>query len=158
METYVLDKLKKCLKCGMKQHLFTLMGELGHNVVPCKMSCPKVRPTLVSTKISDNIWSIRKTQSELWGRNMERVRTAEGETGMTPCILVDLFSPPGTSRAERRKLKVICTYSVTLDHMVCSVPCCWGGSLADLEPQETQGEGQPRAGGLMLFRATRHQN
>lgn len=150
---------KKCLKCGMK-HLFALMGELGHNVVPCKMSCPKVGSAVVYTKISDGpyVWSIRKTQSGLWGRNMERLRTAEGETGMSPCSLGDLFSPPGTSRAERRKLKVLCTYSVTLDHMVCSVSCCWGGSWAELEPQETQDEVQPRAERLMLFRATRHQN
>lgn len=53
-ETYVLDKLKKkCLKWGMK-HLPALMGELGHNVVPCKMSCPKIGPALVSTKIPDD--------------------------------------------------------------------------------------------------------
>lgn len=42
-ETYLLDKLKKCLKCGMKEHLHALMGELGHNVVPCNMVLPKNR-------------------------------------------------------------------------------------------------------------------
>lgn len=133
---------KKCLKYWMKQHLPALMGELG--TMLCLEKCPAQKWVQVlylpKYQMVLKFGPIRNIHSGLWGRNVERVRTAEGETGMSPGLLVDLFSPPGMSRAERRKLKVICTYSVTLDRMVCSVPCCWSGSFADQEPQEIQGE------------------
>lgn len=91
----------------------------------------------------------------LWGRNMERMRTTEEETGMSFCLWVDLFSLPGTNRAGRRELKV--NLSLQTIWLVLS-PARGGGSLADLEPQETSGEVQPKAGGLILVRAMENQN
>jgi len=74
----------------------------------------------------------------LWGKNMEMVRTAEEEAGMSSCLLVNLFSPPRINRVRRREIKLICTYSVTSDHIVCSVPSKGRWQL-----------GRPRAAGAL---------
>lgn len=65
----------------------------------------------------------------------ERVRTAE-EDGSFFCLLVDLFSFPVMKGGGKRELKVIHVYSVTSDHMVCSVPC--------VEAQQLGRPGAPR--------------
>lgn len=130
METYVLDKLKKKPKIWNETTSPCSDGGAKSQCCIFKKILSKSGSSsyilVLITKISDGlyIWSIRKTHSGLQSRNVERERSAAGEIGMFPHILVDLFSPPDISRAERRKLEMICTYSVTLDHMVCSVPCC----------------------------------
>lgn len=129
METYVLDKLKKVFSVWLKWGVETtsLCSYGGARSQSCAwqdvLSKTGSNSCTYQTIRRSLSWVCQKKHSPgLWGRNMG-VKSAEEETGMSSCLSVDLFSPPGINRAGRRELKAICTYSVASDHMVCSVPC-----------------------------------
>lgn len=121
METYVLDKLKKVfsvwLKCGMETTSLCSYG--GARWQSCAwqdvLSKSGSNSCTYQTIRGSLSWVCQKNTAQGCGAGIWGVRSAEEETGMSSCLSVDLFSPPGINRAGRRELKAICTYSVAAE-------------------------------------------